>query len=359
MICNLFRIPLTIKKISKLNSNKIAIRCLTAPQTGYGNFRRCLYLAETLRKKNIEIYFIIDYNTSILSILRKKKFPFTYNSTRNNKTDSQFVSSFLSKNNISNIIIDMRDKGEKLSKFLSKENHKQFFFDDAWSKKVYADILFNGTNVSDYHNYVKVNKSAKLFLNTKYWIVPTEFSKFRKKLVDIKQKRKYTVIISMGGSDPNNITSNVIESIKNITSLKIIVIVGPFFSHLSKLRKITKSHNNIKLIKPTEKLWKEFSRVDIAISNGGNTLFELATMSVPTLTIPGFKHEIKYAEAFMSDNFSINLGFCQSNKKIIHSSLNDLLSDLSLRKKMCVHGKKIVDGKGLSRVVKIILKSMQ
>lgn len=348
----------TNKKIPSQFSKKIAIRCSTLPKTGYGNFRRCLYVAESLRKHNVEVLFIIDFNKTIVSILQNKKFNFTYNKSHGQLVnDSKFISSFLTEHDISNIIIDMRERGENISKSLSKYHYKQFFFDDAWCKNVYADILFNGTNVKDYHKYVKKNKNTKLFLNTKYWIVAEEFSKFRKKLDDIKQKQKYNVIISMGGSDPNNLTSVILKSIQNISSVKIIVVTGPLFSHMSELQKIIKSTTDVKLIQSSDKLWKEFSCADIAICNGGNTLFELAAMSIPTLSIPGFKHETKYVDAFVSDNFSINLGYHQSDVEIINSTMLELISNLSLRRKMCVNGKKIVDGKGLSRVVKIILKS--
>ena len=112
-----------------MSGKKITIRCATIPEKGYGNFSRCLYVAESLRKNNIKISFIIDYNKSIVNILKKRKFDFIF------------------KKNIKTIIIDMRERGETISKLLSNQNKKLIFFDDAWCKNVYADILFNGTNV--------------------------------------------------------------------------------------------------------------------------------------------------------------------------------------------------------------------
>jgi len=148
---------------------KIAIRCTTIPEKGYGNFSRCLYVAESLRKNNIKISFIIDYNKSIVNILKKRKFDFIFKKNiEKSQYESKFILNYLNKNNINTIIIDMRERGEIISKLLSNQNKKLIFFDDAWCKNVYADILFNGTNVRSYQNYKKINKNSKLFLDTKY-----------------------------------------------------------------------------------------------------------------------------------------------------------------------------------------------
>ena len=339
-----------------MNSKKIAIRCLTVPEKGFGNFNRCLTIAKSLREKGVQIFFLVDYNKSISKILQQNNFNFV--SKNKYQHNSKFILNFLNEKKIENTIIDMREKGENISKLLFENNFKSILFDDAWCKNVYSDILFNGTNVKNYHKYNKINKNSKLFLNTKYWIINKNFSYFTKKLSDIKEKQKYHIVISMGGSDPNNLTLNVVNSIKDIKIIDIMIVVGPFFNNTIKLKNIIKSNRHIKLIKSSEKIWRDFSKADVVITNGGNTLFELSALSIPTLSIPAFKHEIKYSEAFMNENFSINLGLKQINKKKINFNLLNLLQNISLRKKMFYSGKKIVDGKGLLRVQKIILNSL-
>lgn len=339
-----------------LNSKIIAIRCLTVPKKGFGNFNRCLNIATSLREKGIQIFFLVDYNKSISKILQKNNFE--YISKKKYQHNSSFILHFLYEKKIDNIIIDMREKGENISKLLFERNFKSILFDDAWCKNVYSNILFNGTNVKDYHKYKKINKNSKLFLNTKYWIINKNFQHFSKKLSDIKEKQKYHIVISMGGSDPNNLTLNVVDSIKTIKMIDITIIVGPFFNNLIQLKNKIKSYRHIKLVTSTEEIWKDFSKADVVITNGGNTLFELSALSIPTISIPAFKHEVKYSEVFMDQNFSINLGFKQINQKIIHFNLLNLLENLSVRKKMFYSGKNIVDGKGLDRVQKIILSSL-
>ena len=91
------------------------------------------------------------------------------------------------------------------------------------------------------------------------------------------------------------------------------------------------------------------------ISKSGITLYELAIMGIPTLCISSFKHEEPSAQKFMSKNFLINLGMQKNvDKNQIEKQLVKLLYDVKKRKIMSAQGKKIVDGKGLIRVTKII-----
>ena len=335
---------------------KITIRCLTYASKGYGNFSRCLNIAESLSQRNCVISFVIDYNEFVINELKKRKFNFI--SIPLSKPISQknnLFKNYLKQNNPDLCIIDMREYGENLSKKLLNFNFKIILFDDAWSKQVYADMIFNGTNIESYHNYKLINKNSKLFLGTKYWILDKNFKVFHKKPSAIKNKKINSIVISMGGSDKYNLTTATVKSLLNIDHLHLSIIIGPFFSHTKTLMKITSSNPNISLHTSPSKIWKIFSTADIAICTGGNTLFELACMGIPTLCIPSVEHEIKYTEKFNSQNFSLNLKLREKNSELIKSSILQLICDVKLQKKMSIHGQQIIDGRGLSRVTKEIL----
>jgi spore coat polysaccharide biosynthesis predicted glycosyltransferase SpsG len=288
--------------------------------------------------------------------LKKRKFHFiTIPNSKHLFQKTKFLINFLQKNQSDLCIIDMREYGEKISKTLFTKNFRTALFDDAWCKKIYSDIVFNGTNVKEFQNYKTINKKSKIFMGTKYWILDKNFQKFAKKTKSIKQKKSFTIIISIGGSDVFNLTTTILKSIISIEKIKIFIIIGPFFTHHKKLRNIIKSNPHITLNSSPTKIWKLFSKADVAISNGGNTLFELSCMGIPTLCIPTMKHEIKYVQVFSSQNFSYGLKLRERNLFAIQSSLLKILNDTKLQKQMCSSGKKIVDGQGLSRVTKIIL----
>ena len=339
--------------------NKITIRCLTNPSKGFGNFSRCLNIAKSLNQKNCLISFVIDENEFVINELKKHKFDFVSIPLSKSIFDkTNLLKNYLKQNNSNLCIIDMREYGEILSKKLLNYNCKIVLFDDAWNKQVYADIIFNGTNVKSYHNYNIINKDSKLFLGPKYWIIDKNFKIFSKRSSLIKVKKKYSILITMGGSDKFNLTTRTVKSLMKINNIHISIIVGPFFSHTETLMKIISSKPNVTLYESPPKIWKIFSSADIAICTGGNTLFELACMGIPTLCIPSVIHEIKYAEEFKLQKFSLNLALREKNMKHIKSTILNLISDIKLQKKMCISGQKIIDGKGLSRVTKEIINSL-
>ena len=210
--------------------NKITIRCLTNPSKGFGNFSRCLNIAKSLNQKNCLISFVIDENKFVINELKKHKFDFVSIPLSKSIFDkTNLLKNYLKQNNSNLCIIDMREYGEILSKKLLNYNCKVVLFDDAWNKQVYADIIFNGTNVKSYHNYNIINKDSKLFLGPKYWIIDKNFKIFSKRSSLIKVKKKYSILITMGGSDKFNLTTRTVKSLMNINNIHISIIVGPFF----------------------------------------------------------------------------------------------------------------------------------
>lgn len=334
---------------------KIIIRCLTVPKKGYGNFNRCLNFAEYLRKKKYKLFFIVDSNKSVFNELEKRKFD--YFSIPTKKTYSQKNSifiKFLQNNYFDFCVLDMREYGENLSKNLFKKKITHILFDDAWCKYVYADMIFNGTNVKKYHCYKTKNKNSILCLGLNFWIIDKKFKEYRKKLTSIKPKKIFSIVISMGGSDQYNLTITTLNALLQIPNLHLSVIVGKFFTQKNLLKKLIQSNSRISFYDSPDNIWKIFSEADLAICNGGNTLFELTCMGIPTICIPTVKHEIKYVKEFNSRKCVLELKLRERNASKITSSVVQMLANTDLRKMMSSNCQKNIDGKGLDRVFKKI-----
>jgi len=168
----------------------------------------------------------------------------------------------------------MREYGEFLSNQVKKAGFNVIVIDDAFCKSVSADLLFNGTLPSNSFKYRKLNKNSNFYVGPKYFLAKEEFRKYRKKLSEIRIRKKYKVVISIGGADPTNLTLLILNAISDLPNIKITVIVGPFFKSKSKIETFLRTHSNIQLKFSPSKIWKEFSKADIAISKSGVTLFE-------------------------------------------------------------------------------------
>jgi len=339
--------------MSNKKKQKILIRCLTEPSKGFGHLSRCLVLSKSLQNF-FEIEFLINKNPNAINKLRKKNIKFTIIPKKFNfRNEHKFIQNILISNKIDLIIFDMREYSDYLIKNLYS-NVKSISLDDAWSNKAYADLIFNVTNIPEYHKYEIKNLKSKLFLGTKYYLAEENFLKNQIRYSDIKSKKKYRVTISLGGSDPSNFSFKVLKSLQNFKNISITVIFGSFFKPNLELNDYLKK-NKICVVYDSPNIWKSFRTSDIVISNGGNTLFELAIMHIPTITIAMHKHQIPYCNSFQSLGFGIYIGYWKNiSLSKVQNSLNLLINNVSLRRKMFSNSKKIIDGKGLSRVIRII-----
>lgn len=339
---------------------EIVICCITDKSKGFGNFSRSVTIAEAMREKGYKIVFIINNNNSAIQELKSKKFIHVIIPMFDTQHDySNLILEILDSRKCTTVIIDMREYGEQISKNLMNKNLRVVLVDDAWCKKAYADIIFNGTMIKQYHKYRKINKTSKIFVGSKYWIIQKEFMKHKKNLYNISDKEKYHVVISVGGSDPHKLSLFVAKALQNIDNIKITIIVGPFFTKLVKLKQFVKNNKNIALVFSPKKIWNEFIKADVVISGSGNTLFELAAQRIPTICIATIEHQIPYAKMFAAKGSAINLGFWKNvNYELIRKTLIQILSDKLKRRKMCLASNTILDGKELLRVTTILEKNI-
>lgn len=337
---------------------KIVICTIADKLRGYGHFSRCNSLARELRKRGFEIIFITNQNEYLSKQLRIQKFFHRKFSLHNTPIKTSYrIKKIIESIKCKNIIIDMREFGEQVSRQLSLPNFRVILIDDAWTKKAYADIIFNGTIVRKYQRYTKTDRDTKFYLGSKYFIMNKEFSRYKKNSSEFRKKDRYSVVISMGGADVHLLTLFVLRSLKSVRNINIKVIVGPLFSTLEELNKLTSKMKNVTLVFSPKYVWKEFEDADVAICTAGSTLFELAVQRIPTICIIDDKHQIPYAKIFASKRFAVNLGRRENlNPDTISGTLTSVLMSQSKLKKMSRSAEKIIDGNGLFRVCNVIEK---
>ena len=331
----------------------IAIRCIGDHSHGYGHFSRCLAIANYFSKKNYSIVFLINDNVYLKKELSKTKLNFfIVPRFRNIISEGNFLKKFILENNISCLIIDMKEFSEKLSREIQNCKCLTAVIDDSSVTGVYSDILLNGTPIKQYHNYKLHNKRSRLLIGSKYFLTNLAFSQTEKKLSEIKFKKKYKVVVSCGGTDVNNLTWKIIKEIITLSNLQIQVIIGPLMKKNIPTNHLTK---DIKIINSPKKIWTIFNKSDLVICTSGSTLFELAIQGIPCINIAAVKHQVAYGKDFSNFGFGVYMGFWkQMNFSKFSPLLKEYLFDSIKRKKMSSAGKKLVDGRGLERFEKVI-----
>lgn len=222
--------------------------------------------------------------------------------------------------------------------------------------KYYADIIVNQNIGAEKIHYI-CSADTQMLLGTRYIMLRKEFRDFKSTLpTDVERLSR--ILVTMGGSDPNNVTATVIDALKTLSleHMSVKIIVGPSNPHLSYLKEQIRRlnlefeiHFNVDNMAPFM-VW-----ADAAITAGGSTCWELCRMEVPLLIITTAENQLALTAELNRHKAGINLGWHQDvTAKSICNALDQLVNKPKMRISMVKNASRLVDGKGIKRLIRHI-----
>lgn len=310
---------------------------------GMGDVTSSLVIGEEFKRAGNDIYFLINNNKNVVDLISKNRLNFSV------VKEIEEIESFLRNHFFDIVILNQLNTPEPEAMLFKNSSKRLVSIEDTGQGAQLADIRFNVLYPID-----------NAITDFKFIPLAPMFQK-RHNMNKVIRERVESILVTQGGSDTYGFTPKILNALRGVSdSTKINVVLGPNFSHYSKLETVLNSSlRDFDIVKDNDELSGLMMGSDLAISAGGNTLFELACIGVPTIIVCGEKFEIETAERLQKEGFAINLGFGQYVKeKDITSSVNKLIDDFSLRKSMSLKGKTLIDGQGTRRMVKKIIESI-
>lgn len=225
--------------------------------------------------------------------------------------------------------------------------------DNAAVDHFYADIVMNQNLHSHENMYVNREPNTRLLLGTRYALLRREFLKWRgwkRELPSVARK----VLVTLGGSDPDNVTLKVIEALQqvNVDGLEAVVVIGPANPHYQEIQTAAcTSRFPIRLERNVTDMPELMAWADVAVSGAGSTSWELAFMGLPSTVMVLGENQLRIAEQLQDANITINLGRAQNvTTREIAEVLSILSADQLKRTTMSERERESVDGKGAGRV---------
>jgi UDP-2,4-diacetamido-2,4,6-trideoxy-beta-L-altropyranose hydrolase len=248
------------------------------------------------------------------------------------------------------VILDSYLRTESDVRELRKQAVALAVIDDRGRVPKNADWVINTTVRARRFSYTKA-RPGRLLLGPKFHPLRTEFASRRPVSKPASEVRN--VLISVGGTDGRGLITNITEEIKGMfPEGRIHVLVGPFFSKTPRAsgRKVVyhRSPANLRAI---------LSRMDLAISAAGQTLFELAYMGIPTMAIEIAPNQRENIKGFSEAGAVHPLGRSRDRALIarLRTAFRDLVADRRRRQAMSAAGRRLVDGRGGDRLAKALI----
>ena len=321
----------------KLTSNKINIlfRFETGNFNGLGHAKRCIELAEFIKKKyRTNIFFCTNNQTKKYIKIRGIKFFFK----KRTETEEIFLDRISKTSGKKILFIDNNFNYKKT--IINKINRRfeKIIFYENFSNGIQKNNIIINPSIK---KKIKKERYSNIYSSPKYLIFPK----------NKKYKKQNYLSITFGGSDPKNISTKILHHLKKIKwNSKTFLHVGKAFKKKLILRQ-TDLPSNIKIIDFDKKILLKSSLV---ICSPGVTAYELIYNQIFSIYI---SHTINHKR----------LGFCLE-KTFKYSKNLDVIKKLNLKYfekelnfywkkrnvKRNVLNKKILYHKSLNEVCKLI-----
>ncbi|MCY7294526.1 UDP-2,4-diacetamido-2,4,6-trideoxy-beta-L-altropyranose hydrolase [Alteromonas sp. a30] len=299
-------------------------------QIGVGHLMRCLALAQLLDEIGAEIVFFVNDETRAICLSRHdwigklKLIP-----TEVTEVDeSNWLAEQEGFDSIRALILDgyqfSTEYRAALRKALHKVKSRLVLFDDTNnSGPLHADVIINSADNANLLNYMQTAPDAQLCLGASYRVLRREFSILPQHPFSMRN----SLSIMMGGSDVNNLTIPILESlVESEFDGSVRVLTGAAYPHKEELESVIKHANlPIQHLHNCQQVAEVFCSSRLAVSAAGSSQFELLACATPSILLTVADNQV------LATRSAVEQGWCQSidlQEKMGLDALLVLVSDL-------------------------------
>jgi UDP-2,4-diacetamido-2,4,6-trideoxy-beta-L-altropyranose hydrolase len=336
---------------------KVLFRCDGDSETGLGHITRCLALSDELRGvHNCQVIFAIRKGAIGIRMVEDKQYPVIISRENGQKFDYEnWLNECIDKVNARAIVFDVRDGLSKDAvKKIRDRGVKIITIDDPEDKRLEADLGF-------YPPVPQVKKAdwtgftGELFTGWEWLVLRKEFSNPNSR----PSNKKPVILVTMGGSDPADLTLKAVESLESINEeFEVIVVLGREFQSKERLNYLlSQSKYHFEILCNVKNMAEIMSQSDLAIASFGVTAYELAAMGVPAIYLCLTSDHAESAYFFKNSGIGINLGpYGDVGREVLAQAIRSLLINPRLRKSMSSKSSNLIDCKGAQRIAKLIFE---
>ena len=360
---------------------RIAIRVDSSVEMGNGHFMRCLTLAENLRSRGAEVEFITRELPGRGSTLAEdRKFtvhlmPYDPDTLAHINSLSQYQY-WLGEPWPSDadrtleilqgaspvwdwLIVDHYGLDRAWEECMRPHVNRIMVIDDLADRNHDCDLLLDqtlGRKEADYSNLLP--ESAALLLGPDYALLRSQFVEKRgDSLVRRGKKRPVRrILVTMGSTDPSNMTGMVLRGIINQTEIdtRVDVILGTTAPHLDAVRRqASGSSRQITVHVSVDDMASLMVEADLAIGAAGSTSWERCCLGLPTLMVVLADNQRLVSKSMVNAGAAISFGdWSNVTEAGFVAALQSLMQDDNRLQGIVTCAAGICDGLGVNRVIR-------
>lgn len=339
----------------------ILIRADAGVEMGTGHVMRCLALAQTWRDAGGTAAFAMAGSTpAILERLSAEGFQVCPLSARaGTSEDANGTARLAHAYSADWVVLDGYRFGAGYQELIKSSGRKLLCVDDLGECEYYfADMVLNQNLNAGEHLYQKRQASTRLLLGTRYALLRREFLSWRGRKREIGAVGS-KVLITMGGSDPDNVTLIVMQALQRagIQNLDAVIVVGGSNPHFESIaRAVESSPETFRLQRDAANMAELMAWADIAVSAAGSTCWEMCMLGLPAIVVDVAANQTSVARELEREGAAVHVSLSeipqhQGAVERFAEKIELLMQSSEVRARMSRRAAELVDGNGAARVV--------
>ena len=316
--------------------HKILFRADAGPQAGLGHLQRCLSLGKALEKRGAVCAFLSEPGPAAERIAGSGFSALPAGESERILRDGW-----------SGVVIDSYRAGPDDFSALRGAGLFAIAIDDQNRFPFPCQMVINGGLRARGLDYRSSSGDTLFLLGPEWALLPTEFWDPATREIPATVGN---LLLTLGGSDGLGRMPGLIRQLDEWTEeFTLTAVIGPFQGNGAQVRQAAEgSRRPVRLIEAPLSLHREMLQADLAVSTGGQTLYQLAATGTPTAAFAAAENQRANLRAF------IEAGAVLDGPDAARS----LLNDRERRLRLSEAGSGLIDGRGAIRTAEAIIQAL-
>lgn len=337
-----------------MSHETLLIRADADVAIGTGHVMRCLALAQAWQDAGGNTVFAMAGSTPATAArLKEEGIEIVHLAAPAGAAeDAQQTVLLAGRKNANCIVVDGYQFGSAFQRAIKTAGFKLLFLDDYGHAEHYcADLVLNQNLLASRDLYSNRDSSTQLLLGPRYAMLRREFCPWREWRREIPPSGR-RILVTMGGSDPDNLTAKVIKGLRNLSgNPEIVVLVGGSNPHRRSLETLAQNES-MRLVIDSGRMPELMAWADVAVAGAGTTVWEMCFMGLPAILLVLAENQRGTAAAAEEKGFACSLGNgAAASVSTLAEKLRQLLDSSKTRTSQSERGRSLIDGRGANRVL--------
>lgn len=340
-----------------VRGGELVVRADANPRIGTGHVMRCLALAQAWRENGGGVTFLSASTTPALlkRIAQEGMRVVELEVSAGDATDAAVTAEQASERNADWVVLDGYQFSSAYQRTLKEAGICLLAIDDAAQAGHYwADLVLDQNFGAMPAQYTSAETGTRFLLGPRYTLLRKEFWKWRTWRREVRGQVT-NILITLGGSDPDNLTGQIVRAVgaDKRDDRVVKVVVGASNLHTAEIQEAAKqAQTEIQVYPNAGDMSELMAEADLAVIMAGGTLAETLFMGCGVLSYAHNAVQARILQRLDGQGMIRYLGAgAELDAFDLLGQIEKMATDASERERMSRMARGMIDGYGVERIL--------